>query len=161
MLSFITLAFTSVVAAQRILIGSPADDTTLTAGERFHLRVDKPVRCLSFLGCPLTSQNALTNSQELVLVVGLASCQDSVCLPPTDTLGTILYNGTWNPQYGEYFALPPHQNFTLTLPDSITGVARLNVGHFSLIGVSPMHMIMYAYFDRQALHRFWSLSTLL
>ena len=51
-------------------------------------------------------------------------------------MGTILYNGPFNPQYHETY-LPPYENFTVTVPSSNpTGTALIGVAHATLVGVS-------------------------
>lgn len=51
-------------------------------------------------------------------------------------MGTILYNGPFNPQYHESY-LPPYQNFTVQVPTSIpAGTALIGVAHVTLLGVS-------------------------
>lgn len=51
-------------------------------------------------------------------------------------MGTILYNGKFNPQYHEP-SQPPYQNFSVKVPaDFTTGSAQINVAHATLIGVS-------------------------
>ena len=60
------------------------------------------------------------------------------CFPPADALGTILFNGPFNPQFEN---LPPlfvqHENYTVTVPASLpTGPAQLSVFHVALVGVS-------------------------
>ncbi len=59
------------------------------------------------------------------------------CFPPADDLGTILFNGPFNPQFEN---LPPlfvqHENYTVTVPASLpTGPAQLSVFHVALVGV--------------------------
>lgn len=51
-------------------------------------------------------------------------------------MGTILYNGPFNPQRYET-SLPPYQNFTMQVPSSVPiGTALIGVAHFSLVAVS-------------------------
>jgi hypothetical protein len=51
-------------------------------------------------------------------------------------MGTILYQGPFDPQYHESDQ-PPYQNFTVTLPNLIAaGDAQINVAHAALVGVS-------------------------
>jgi hypothetical protein len=89
-------------------------------------------------------QNSLTNSHEVAIVIGLQSCVSNLCAEyaPGDYLGSLLYSGPFNPQYAAGQAqLPPHQNFTVTVPSYISkGAARLSVAHWSLFGVSPIRV---------------------
>lgn len=74
----------------------------------------------------------------MAVAIGINPCSSGRCLPATDVLGTVLYNGPFNPVYHES-ALPPYQNFTVTIPEGINpGSAQLNVAHASLIGVSVL-----------------------
>lgn len=70
------------------------------------------------------------------VAIGLSSCASSPCRDADEVLGTILYNGPFNPVYHEYY-LPPYENFTVTVPASATlGESQINIAHASLIGVS-------------------------
>lgn len=56
-------------------------------------------------------------------------------------MGTVLYNGPFDPQYHEYY-MPPYQNFTLEIPEGVeTDDAIVTVAHFSLVGVSGQTQI--------------------
>ncbi|KAE9407869.1 hypothetical protein BT96DRAFT_914248, partial [Gymnopus androsaceus JB14] len=109
--SLLAVATTAVVA-QSASIGAPADMAEIEL------------------------QNSHTSVTEVALVIGLFSCATTVgtCLVPSEALGTILYDGppgTTN--------LPPHQNFTLTVPESFaTGPAQFGVAYFSLLGASEV-----------------------
>lgn len=71
------------------------------------------------------------------MVIALKSYTAGICQSPADLLGIILYNGPFNPVLSEDASKPPHENFNVTIPDSIEkGLAQLGVVHFSLIGVS-------------------------
>jgi hypothetical protein len=53
-------------------------------------------------------------------------------------MGTILYQGPFDPQYHES-SQPPYQNFTVRLPNLIApGNAQINVAHAALVGVSEI-----------------------
>ena len=82
------------------------------------------------------SQNSLTGSEEVAIVIGLQSCSSGPCMPPSSIMGTILYNGPFTPVYHEPY-LAPYQNFTVEVPSSFeTGTALIGVVHVTLIGVS-------------------------
>jgi hypothetical protein len=61
----------------------------------------------------------------------------------TDELGTILFNGPFNPQInGRFFS----ENFTVTIPsDAPTGNAQIGFARFFLSGVSQiwLHMVVF------------------
>ncbi|KAI9567203.1 hypothetical protein HD554DRAFT_2039704 [Boletus coccyginus] len=112
--------FASTVFAQSALIGLPAYNQIVSAGCDFIVQVQRP--------------NTLTGSEEVAVVIGLQSCPNSPCSPPSDIMGTILYNGPFDPQYHEWY-LPPYQNFTVQVPSSVTaGTALIGVAHITLIG---------------------------
>jgi len=68
-------------------------------------------------------------------VLGLEPCQTE-CRNPADGLGTILYNGGFDPEF-RMAGLPPHQNFTIIIPSTTPkGKAVLGLTHIALIGVS-------------------------
>ena len=56
----------------------------------------------------------------------------------TEILGDLMYSGPFDPQYDNSDpAKPPHQNFTITVPESFTsGQVSLGVVHLSIVGVS-------------------------
>ncbi|THU90312.1 hypothetical protein K435DRAFT_597651, partial [Dendrothele bispora CBS 962.96] len=66
------------------------------------------------------------------------SCPDNPqsCLPPDAGMGTVLYDGPFNPQFGTPFdGLPPHENFTVPNSDTAKkGAAQLQFLQLSLIG---------------------------
>ncbi|KAK2465747.1 hypothetical protein APHAL10511_002291 [Amanita phalloides] len=111
----------TVSLAQNIVIGVPKPDTKIHAGSQFNVRIEKP--------------DTLTNSLQIALVIAVASCANSYCLTPRDGLGTVLYNGTFNPQFRTGSSLPPYQDFDVTMPSYFpTGATQLNVANFELIG---------------------------
>lgn len=70
------------------------------------------------------------------VAIGLSSCESSPCRDADEVLGTILYNGPFNPVYHES-NLPPYENLTVTVPASATlGKSQINIAHAALIGVS-------------------------
>ncbi|KAF8157503.1 hypothetical protein BJ912DRAFT_866971, partial [Pholiota molesta] len=83
--------------------------------------------------------DTLSGSTEVAVVLAIVSCHNTTCLPPDDILGSILYNGPYNPQFSSTaHSKPPHQNFTVTIPASIgKGRAQLAAFHVSLIGAGP------------------------
>lgn len=133
-------------AAQRVAIGFPVDRTAATAGSNIIVEIDRPV-CLSSLSGNLSdltlvnfnSQDTLSASTEVAVVIAINSCHNTTCIPPADILGSILYNGPYSPKFQPTApaSLPPHQNFTVTIPAALPkGPAQLAVFHVSLIGVS-------------------------
>ncbi|KAJ6629323.1 hypothetical protein B0H10DRAFT_1776580 [Mycena sp. CBHHK59/15] len=128
-MKFLSLALGALCAttafAQRVAIGAPADGASVTAGSNITVEVDRP--------------DTLSSSVEVAIVIGFNSCASRPCLPPSETIGTLLYNGPYDPEFhtNVSFSKPPHQNFTVTIPASApNGEAQLSVTHFSLIGAS-------------------------
>jgi len=122
--SLLAVATTAVVA-QTADIGAPADMTEVPAGSNFTAMIERP--------------DSLTGSTEIAVVIGLLTCPEE-CPTPAQEMGTILYNGPFDPQFTTApgtGALPPHQNFTLTVPASFPkGNAQMGVAHFALVGAS-------------------------
>ncbi|KAF8878441.1 hypothetical protein BD779DRAFT_1474796 [Infundibulicybe gibba] len=113
----------TLVAAQNVAIGFPADGAAVTAGTNVTVEIDRP--------------NSLSGSTEVAVVIGLQSCPTTDCASPSSILGTILYNGPYSPAFqpGAPGFKPPHQNFTVLIPSTAQkGRARLGVAHMSLIG---------------------------
>ena len=87
-------------------------------------------------------QNSIEGPIEVGLVISFLSCttfKDSICPPPNQQLGSILYNGPYNPQYPNPnpYHLQPHQNFTVIIPSGASqGKGQLAVTSFELRGVS-------------------------
>jgi hypothetical protein len=97
----------------------------LSPASNFTLELDRP--------------STLTPSIEVAIVIGLRPCGNTTCAPISDKgVGDILYNGPYHPQYDDPSdGKPPHQNFTLTVPQyTVSGGALLTVSHFAIVGVS-------------------------
>ncbi|KAJ7820751.1 hypothetical protein B0H14DRAFT_2833228 [Mycena olivaceomarginata] len=122
-----SLALSSFLAtatfAQNVVIGAPADGTTVTPGSNMTVEVDRP--------------NSLTGSTEVAVVIGFLSCVGF-------NSETILYNGPYDPEFHTNVSRskPPHQNFTVTIPATArTGPAQLSVTHLSLVGAGPFPLL--------------------
>ncbi|KAI0317628.1 hypothetical protein OF83DRAFT_1120372 [Amylostereum chailletii] len=119
-------AFATGALAQTIAIGYPTNGTSISAGTNT-VEVDRP--------------DTLTGSQEIAIVIAIVPCNaDGSCPNPVDRLGTVLYTGSFDPEFPAFPAPRnvPQQNFTVTIPDSLSGEkALLSVVHFSLVGASP------------------------
>lgn len=79
----------------------------------------------------------MTGSEEIAVVIGINKCNEAgVCASPDESMGTVLYNGPFNPEFHEY-NMPPYQNFSLLVPASAAAQQGIvTVAHFSLVGVS-------------------------
>ncbi|KAF5345160.1 hypothetical protein D9758_009644 [Tetrapyrgos nigripes] len=122
-----TLALATGVLAQSAYIEKPADGDSVTAGSSLVIDVVRP--------------NTISSSQEVGIAIGISSCTSKACLPANSTLGTLLYNGRFTPQYDEDQAATgqyqPHQNITVQIPGDFTkGTAQINFAHFFLLGAS-------------------------
>ena len=147
---FAPFLLATVVFAQGAVLNLPTYNQTVSAGSNLIVQVERPVcRCsfsLFFLGhltnhpCVLfVFQDTLTGSEEIAVVIGVQSCATRACIPPSELLGTILYNGPFNPQFpvGNVPPYQPFENFTVQIPSTLpTGTALIGVAHFTLIGVS-------------------------
>ncbi|KIK58305.1 hypothetical protein GYMLUDRAFT_75057 [Collybiopsis luxurians FD-317 M1] len=127
--TFISLAavFTSLVggaAAQASFVRLPTANSTLTQGHHFVVQLVRP--------------NSIQGSIEVGLAIGVLTCTPGFpCPDPTSQMGTVLYNGQYNPKLHE---LPgePYENFTLTIPTGLpTGQSQIGVVRLHLIGAGP------------------------
>ncbi|KAN0076699.1 hypothetical protein V8E55_010554 [Tylopilus felleus] len=117
---FALFLFATAAFAQDVDVGLPTYKQTVNAGSALIVQVQRP--------------NFLSSSEEVAVVIGLQSCSNGPCIPPSSYMGTILYNGPFDPQYHEVY-LPPYQNFTVQVPSSFTtGTALIGVAHVALIG---------------------------
>ncbi|KAJ3504897.1 hypothetical protein NLJ89_g7698 [Agrocybe chaxingu] len=113
------------VAAQASFIGHPPAGSSLLPGQTLTVQVVRP--------------NSIQGSIEVGMVIGLLDCQFLPCPPPNAQVGTILFNGDFNPQLHEKPGMP-YQNFTVTIPSAEflpNNVAQLGVVRFHLIGAGP------------------------
>ncbi|KAL4807460.1 hypothetical protein BDV18DRAFT_135397 [Aspergillus unguis] len=107
--------------AQNVFVSLPGGNK-LTPGEDIIVQVTRP--------------NSLTGSTDLAVAIGLQSCPSNPCLEPSSTLGTLLYNGSYTPQYHEWNK-QPYENFTVTVPETTPkGNGQIGVAHFALVGAS-------------------------
>ena len=86
-------------------------------------------------------QNGLSSVVEVGMVIGLVQCQQDPCRPPSDQLGSIVFNGQFFPRFHGTSSPYPYDNFTVTVPTSWrpsfgTKKAQLATVRLSLIGVS-------------------------
>ncbi|KAF5348969.1 hypothetical protein D9758_014216 [Tetrapyrgos nigripes] len=118
-----TLSLSAFAFAQSAHIGFPTDGVSVAAGSSLNVDVIRP--------------DTISSSEEVGIVIGLRSCPSNIqaCLDPSLTMGTILYNGDFNPQFGN--EIQPHMNVTVQIPaDTPKGSAQLNFAHFFLLGAS-------------------------
>jgi hypothetical protein len=93
-------------------------------------------------------KNSLTGSREIAVAIGVYPCNNGHCLPAESTLGTVLYNGPFKPEYHELSGLP-YENFTVTVPaDLAKGSAVIGVAHAALVGVCyfSLHLPLLLFF---------------
>ncbi|KAL5478365.1 hypothetical protein ACEPAI_2549 [Sanghuangporus weigelae] len=120
----VLLTFVAAALAQRISIGAPVADQTLTAGAPTSVSVLKP--------------DSLSASSEVGIAILIHHCNQSPCEDASEQMGSLLYTGSFNPQRGAGFHGAPVQNFSVTIPESIQpGPAVLSVAHANLIGAGP------------------------
>lgn len=75
-------------------------------------------------------------------------CGDSPCnqTEVSQVLGSVVYSGPWNPQFGADRTKPPHQNFTVTVPDTYPAGQQVSLGvaHLEYVGVSMLFLLREA-----------------
>ncbi|KAG6865694.1 hypothetical protein C0991_000308 [Blastosporella zonata] len=115
------LACAAGAMAQHTEIVSPADGTNVTRGQEVIVEFER--------------FNSIQSSTEVGLVIGVQPCSDLLC--DGGVIGTVLYNGPYNPTIRGPGAVQ-YENFTVTIPNdsSFSGRAQLSVTRFYLIGVS-------------------------
>ncbi|KAJ6494013.1 hypothetical protein C8R47DRAFT_1043727 [Mycena vitilis] len=115
--------------AQGIRIAAPANGATVSAGSAIVVDVERP--------------DTLTPSTQLALAIGFSPCNSGACRTPLEELDTVLYNGTFDPQFrDDGDRNRPHQNFTVTIPVSAPrGTALLSVINFSLVGAVSVPLL--------------------
>ncbi|KAF8218120.1 hypothetical protein K438DRAFT_1796336 [Mycena galopus ATCC 62051] len=128
LLTFIPLsALLTTVFSQSAYIGAPANGSTVHRGSNITVEIDRP--------------DSLTGSTEIAIVIGLLFCGGtrSTCLPPSSTLGTILYSGGYAPEVHTGVA---KQNFTVEIPSTAqVGKSQLGLAHFSLVGAGEFPVL--------------------
>ncbi|KAI9463438.1 hypothetical protein HD554DRAFT_2124169 [Boletus coccyginus] len=79
------------------------------------------------------------NIDVVAIVIGLSQCLGGECYPASSYMGSILYQGPYTPQPGNYYA-----NYTVTVPQSFpVGEASLNVINFFMVGASYVPVVDY------------------
>ncbi|KAH7929625.1 hypothetical protein BV22DRAFT_1029249 [Leucogyrophana mollusca] len=117
----LSAAFLAVSAVgQAVSIQSPAPGTTVAPGANITVQ--------------LGTTDSLTNVVHETVVIGIQSCPGGNCFPTSEGLGQILYQGSYNPQFGSG-SDDLYEDFSVQIPASIAaGEAQLGVAHFYLIG---------------------------
>ncbi|KAF9256809.1 hypothetical protein L218DRAFT_965961 [Marasmius fiardii PR-910] len=132
--AFLTViaAVTSTAVAQQTRIATPRNNT--------YVRSDQDL---------LIEVNTIKydpNTTQVGLVIGLANCDSEGpgCVPPSEGgIGTILYNGPFNPTFSDEW-LPAHQNYTVKIPDEFKkGRAQISTTQFALVGESLIPSTFY------------------
>ncbi|KAL2842898.1 hypothetical protein BJY01DRAFT_199413 [Aspergillus pseudoustus] len=120
--AFLSLAATAL--AQSVSVSLPAAQSNqIQAGSDLVVQVIRP--------------NSLTGSEEIGVAIGIRNCPTLPCAPAESVLGTVLYNGPYDPEYHEV-GNQPYENFTVTVPETLqTGRAIIGVAHATLIGAGP------------------------
>ncbi|KAF8624057.1 hypothetical protein AX15_006072 [Amanita polypyramis BW_CC] len=123
-LFFFTLV--SVALGQSVVIGYPAPGKKVHRGHHLTVEIDQP--------------NSIQGSWTVGVAIGIASCADpqSPCLPASQGLSTVLYNGPYYPKLHQPPPIKPrYQNFTVSIPSWMPkGPAQLNVAYAGLFGAA-------------------------
>ncbi|KOS18117.1 hypothetical protein ESCO_003294 [Escovopsis weberi] len=119
-MKFFSLSYFAIGAlAQGIYVASPPAGALLALGETFVVQVVRP--------------NFILRATEIGLAIGLVSCPNGTCPPPTSQLGSVLYHGPFDPQY--HGPGQQYENFTVQVPINFQpGPASIQVARFFLIG---------------------------
>ncbi|KAG6829732.1 hypothetical protein H0H92_003691 [Tricholoma furcatifolium] len=107
-----------MAVAQGNAITSPADGTTVSAGSNIVVQ--------------FTRYDGLLTPYEIGIAIGLEPCAQNSCPPPADIIGDVLYTGPYKPVLHKHGQM--YKDYSVTIPDGISGLAQLNVAHFFLIG---------------------------
>ncbi|KAG1733235.1 uncharacterized protein EDB91DRAFT_1226207 [Suillus paluster] len=117
-----TTLMVASVCAQYANIDQPAPGSNITAGANFTVQIGMAI--------------APTNVEEIAIVIAIQSCPTGYCYNVSEDMGTVLYEGPYNPQLGPD-AYDLYQDFSVQVPASFaTGQAQLGLAHFSLVGAS-------------------------
>ncbi|KAG1742012.1 hypothetical protein EDB19DRAFT_1827931 [Suillus lakei] len=126
------LSLISTHSCNGAFINLPAPGSSITAGANFTVQIGLP--SVVFNNNPAHSQDTLTGTEEISIVIAIQSCPTGNCLPVSEDMGTVLYEGPFNPQFGSG-ADDPYEDFSVQVPVSFaTGQAQLGLAHFNLIG---------------------------
>ncbi|KAF8349209.1 hypothetical protein F5887DRAFT_482800 [Amanita rubescens] len=121
-----SIVLATSVLAQNLVIGYPAAGSNFQVGKPLTIRIDK-------VGSPQAFDASIS--------IGIASCGTSGCLAPTTNMGTLLYNGAFNP-VARNAKTPPSQTFALQIPANFpTGPAQLNLVDNVIVGASKTSYI--------------------
>ena len=146
LLTIVALAYAVMsTLAQSVMIGAPAEWTSVKPGENITVRVDRPVRGALLVTIDqsthlrMHSQGFQSSAEEVAVAIGFWPCGGTPCSNIDyldEILGTVVYNGPYDPEYHPDTWLQ-YQNFTVTVPPSFQPGQQLsvNVAHFTLIGV--------------------------
>ncbi|KAF8956515.1 hypothetical protein BDZ97DRAFT_1851249 [Flammula alnicola] len=118
------------VMAQRSFLKLPTEGTNVTPGGKLKVQLVRP--------------NAMEGSIEVGMVIGFVPCTTATtCPPPDGQIGSVLFNGHFNPQLHEIPA-EPYQNFTVTIPTfTPVGPAQVLTARFHLIGAGPAPILEF------------------
>ncbi|KAF9242083.1 hypothetical protein BU15DRAFT_73011 [Melanogaster broomeanus] len=117
-LTLLSAALFASVAFGQTYITAPAAGSTVTAGSEIIVQI--------------TVSSSPLNFDEISVAIGLQSCPDGSCNPTSEYLGTILYQGPYNPQ-ASGVGNNLFENFTVTIPASTSsGQAILGAANFYL-----------------------------
>lgn len=136
-----SVVLATLTLAQNLIIGYPAPESNFQVGQPLTFRIDKVVSLLRLLPMSSIDTSILKgspNAFDASISIGIASCGTSGCLAPTTNIGTLLYNGQFNP-VAPNSTTPPSQTFAFPIPaDFPTGPAQLNLVDNVIVGVSSV-----------------------
>ncbi|KAG0701675.1 hypothetical protein DFH29DRAFT_925399 [Suillus ampliporus] len=117
-----TTLMVASACAQNAYINQPAPGSNVTAGANFTVQIGMA--------------DSLSSFEEIAIVIAIQSCPTGQCFTVSEDMGTVLYEGPYNPQFGSE-ADDLYEDFSVQVPASFaTGQAQLGLAQFSLIGAS-------------------------
>ncbi|KAJ8103650.1 hypothetical protein POJ06DRAFT_298125 [Lipomyces tetrasporus] len=119
--------FATAAYSQAVQIGLPTKGDQLAAGSNQTIQIQRP--------------DTLTGSDEIAVVIGIQQCPNGTCTSPDASMGTVLYQGGFDPEF--HGPQAPYQNFTVKIPDGLSGPALIGVAHLSLVGASTYPLIEF------------------
>ncbi|KAK2459499.1 hypothetical protein APHAL10511_008483 [Amanita phalloides] len=115
-------ALATIVLAESIVIGYPPANKKIHPGQKLTVQVVQP--------------DSIEGPIVIGLAIGFSSCENGPCPPPSQSVGTAVYEGPYHPAL--HHTTPytfPYENFTVVVPSYLTkGKAQLNVVLAGLFG---------------------------
>ncbi|EIM80947.1 uncharacterized protein STEHIDRAFT_172033 [Stereum hirsutum FP-91666 SS1] len=122
--TIIVLGFLASAFAQSVLIGSPSDGSTVTAGQSITVDVLKP--------------DSIQGSKDVAVIFGMSPCSAATnsCPDAASSFGQVIYGAPYHPQLNIPENSTESESFTVPVPVGFKGdKVVLSLAHVLLIGV--------------------------